>query len=365
MSFINSVLSTIGGEHKQSQYASPTPPRPQPVVRTQPTVRKIETKVESKPAVTAVQSMSTGQKRKAEEPLPALKAKILKEDHGQKKSTEATVAARVSPTKQAARPTVSTSKSALAVPYRGTSRPSPSSPSPASASPTTAPARSAPPKKGSYAEIMARAATNNQSQSGVIKHKPKDTISVKQEIKMRKKGILPNGKAGVKDVRKGKVGRNSNSPVGSSTKSKNSSKKPLPQPSYKGTAAPKPQPTYRGTMNMKPGSSISNTARRKDSKSDRSRSSSINPSRRGGQYESEEEEEDEDDVDEEENGYSDESDDMEAGAFEVEQEEIAARKAARKEDEEELRIENQLKKEKEDRKKRLAMLAAKAAKPRY
>ncbi|KAI4248939.1 MAG: hypothetical protein L6R42_009146, partial [Xanthoria sp. 1 TBL-2021] len=305
-------------------------------------------------------------KRKAEEPLPSPKAKLVKEDRAQRQGNEAGVPAGISTTKQVERPTVSTSKSALAVPYRGTGRPSPSSPSPASASPTTAPAKSGPPKKGSYAEIMARAATNNKPQLGVIKHKPKDTISAKKEIMMRKKGILPNGKAGNKEARNKKSGRSSNSPVGSAAKSKSpnlAGKKALPQPSYKGTAAPKPQPTYKGTMNMKPGSSIANTARRKDTKNDRSRSSSINLSRRGMEYESEEEEDDE--LDDEENGYSDESDDMEAGVFEVEEEETAATRAARKEDEEQLRIENQLKKEKEDRKKRLAVMAAKAPKPKY
>ncbi len=328
----------------------------------------METKVDVKPKSTAVQSsiLSAGQKRKAEEPLPAPKPKSVKEDQAQRQGNEASVSAEVSTKKPIERPTVSTSKSALAVPYRGMSRPSPSSPSPASASPTTAPAKSGPPKKGSYAEIMARAATNNKPQLGVIKHKPKDTISAKKEIMMRKRGLLPNGKAVKKDARNSKIGRNSDSPVRSTANSKSPNltcKKAPPQPSYKGTAAPKPQPTYKGTMNMKPGSSIANTARRKDSKNDRSRSSSINPSRRDIEYESEEEE-DEDELDEE-NGYSDESDDMEAGAFEVEQEETAATRAARKEDEEQLRIENQLKKEKEDRRKRLAAMAAKAPKPRY
>ncbi|KAL9626291.1 MAG: hypothetical protein Q9204_007423 [Flavoplaca sp. TL-2023a] len=361
MSFINSVLSTIGGDDKQSQHVPRTQPQPQS------SVRKVETKVESKPMSTVVQSsnISTGQKRKAEDPLHAPEAKSLKSDTPQRQGNEVTSSPEILTRKQVERPTVSTSKSASAVPYRGTSRPSPSSPSPTSASPTAASAKPRPPKKGSYAEIMARAATNNKPQLGVIKHKPKETISVKQEIMMRKKGILPKGKAGNKDVRNGKSGRKSNSPVGSAASSKNpnpATKKVPPQPSYKGTAAPRPQPTYKGTMNIKAGSSIANTARRKDSNYDRSRSSSIKPSRRSMEYESDEEE---DELDEEENGYSDESGDMEAGVFEVEEEETAAAKAARKEDDEQLRIENQLKKEKEERKMRLTAMAAKAPKPKY
>ncbi|KAL8860080.1 MAG: hypothetical protein Q9178_003344 [Gyalolechia marmorata] len=355
MSFLNSVLSTIGGGDKQSQYVPETPSLPEP------NLQRVGTNVVSKPRNIPVQpSPSTGQKRKAEDSLPAPKAKVSRDDQGQRQGNDIGLSAEVPAKKQVDGPSTSTSKSALTVPYRGTSRISPTSPSPDT--PTTVPAKSGPPKKGSYAEIMARAAANNKPQVGVIKHKPKDKISAKKEIMMRKKGIHPDGKPGVKDARNGKS--DSSSPVRSAANSKSPSlagKKPLPQPSYKGTATPKPQPTYKGTMNMKAGSSIANTARRKDSKNDRSRSNSINPPRRSKEYESEEEE---DEIDEEENGYSD-SDDMEAGFTDVEEEETAATKAARKEDEEQLRIENQLKKEKEERRKRLVAMAAKAPKPKY
>ncbi|KAL8799962.1 MAG: hypothetical protein Q9182_005499 [Xanthomendoza sp. 2 TL-2023] len=351
MSFLNSVLSTIGGEGKQLDLPqTQLQPRPKP---------QDEAKIfDSKPGTVVSQPDNTcvGRKRKAEDPLLSPDKKAPRIDQGQRQANGGSVMAAALPTKQIKGPSISTSKSALAVPYRGTSRPSPTSASPAT--PTTGTARPAPPKKGTYAEIMARAAANSKPQLGVIKHKPKDTVSAKKEIMMRKKGILPDGKA-PKDVRNGK---SSNSPVRSPADPKSPSvvgKKSLPQPSYKGTAAPKPQPTYKGTI--KSGPSIANTARRKDSKNDRSRSNSINP-RRSREYESEDEE---DEVDEDDNGYSDESDNMEAGFSDVEEEETAAAKAARKEDEEQLRIENQLKKEKEDRKKRLAAMAAKAPKPKY
>ncbi|KAL8813703.1 MAG: hypothetical protein Q9223_000459 [Gallowayella weberi] len=354
MSFLNSVLSTIGGEGKQVELPqTQLQPRPKP----QDEAKIFDSK--SRPVVSQPDNTCLGQKRKAEDPLLSPEKKALRIDQGQRQANGDSIVVAAPPAKQFKGPSISTSKSALAVPYRGTSRPSPTSASPAT--PTTGTARSGPPKKGTYAEIMARAAANSKPQLGVIKHKPKDTVSAKKEIMMRKKGILPDGKA-PKDIRNGKNSRSSNSPIRSPADSKSPSvvgRKSLPQPGYKGTAAPKPQPTYKGTM--KSGPSIANTARRKDSKNDRSRSNSINP-RRSREYESEDEEEE---VDEEENGYSDESDDMEAGFSDVEEEETAAAKAARKEDEEQLRIENQLKKEKEDRKKRLAAMAAKAPKPKY
>lgn len=64
--------------------------------------------------------------------------------------------------------------------------------------------------------------------------------------------------------------------------------------------------------------------------------------------------------DEEEEGYgSDVSSDMEAGAFELDEEEDKALRAAKMEDARELALENQLKKEKEERRKRLLAMANK------
>lgn len=290
--------------------------------------------------------------------MPAAKVVKVEQRQGQANGISSSTAAL--PSKEIARPTISTSKSALTVPYRGTSRPSPTSVSPNTPNADTSKAA---PKKGSYAEIMARASANNKPVVGVIKHKPKEAISAKKEILMRKKGLLPKGKGDPKDIRERALSREKDKlpspaiPKGSAT----TGKKP-PQPNYKGTAASKPQPAYKGTM--KPRSSIADTARRKTSRDDRSRSTSTNPHRRGKDYESEAEDED-NDIDEQEEEYSDDSDDMEAGFSDVEEEETAAMRAARKEDEEQLRIENQLKKEKEDRKKKLATMAAKAHKPRY
>ena len=73
-----------------------------------------------------------------------------------------------------------------------------------------------------------------------------------------------------------------------------------------------------------------------------------------------------DDIEEDEYGSEGEdSDDMEAGFSDVEQEESAAARAARKEDEEEAKLEAKLKTEKEERKKRLAEMARRAKPQRY
>ncbi|KAI4132050.1 MAG: hypothetical protein LQ338_000908 [Usnochroma carphineum] len=350
--FLNSVLSSIGGDGQQTILSSPQA-QPGP----KPQANNLNTMATAKFNASRPNGLVPGQKRKAEDSLPMLKAKAFKDEQGQRHAKGAESGVEKAP-REVTRPTISTSKSALAVPYRGTSRQTPVSVSPDTA---TSDASRPAPKKGSYAEIMARASANNKPTVGVIKHKPKEAISAKKEILMRKKGILPKARPGTKDDRNG-AGQDRGSPRKSpaTAKSPGLPGKMVTQPSYKGTAAPKPQPAYKGTM--KPRSSIADTARRKDSRDDRSRSNSINPPRRGRDYESEDEE---DEIDEEEELGSNDSDDMEAGFSDVEEEETAAMRAAKKEDEEELRMENQLKKEKEERKKKLAAMAAKAPKPKY
>ncbi|KAL8974213.1 MAG: hypothetical protein Q9197_001556 [Variospora fuerteventurae] len=358
MSFLNSVLSSIGGDGQQAvSQSAQSHPRPE--------LQLIAQKADTKSKIVASQSdvIAQGHKRKAEESFSMPKSKAIKDEQGQR-HTEVNSAASGpidSASKEAIRPKIFTSKSALAVPYRGTSRPSPTSASPDT--PTTDSSRAVP-KKGSYAEIMARASANNKPSVGVIRHKPKEAVSAKKEILMRKKGMLPKGMGGIKDGRSGASvkDRHSLPPSAANPKSPPLPGKKPPQLSYKGTAAPKPQPAYKGTMKPKP--SIADTARRKDLKMGRSRSSSINPPRRGRDPESVNEDE-EDELDEQEEPYSDESDDMEAGFSDVEEEETAATRAAKEEDKEELRRENQLKKEKEERKRKLAAMAAKAPKPKY
>lgn len=239
------------------------------------------------------------------------------------------------------------------IPYRGTSRPNPASAAAPTPAPPTTPVNEGAkaPKKGSYAEIMARA---NATQSkapviGVISHKPKDQmpISYKKELKMKKKA-LKNKKLGIKtNDRPSSSGSLSSSPAPGITDVKKH-----PEVKYKGTAKPpKPQPTYKGTM-APTSTAVPKSTRVKPAKS------------RYDEYAATDED-DLDDIEEDECGSEEESDDMEAGFSDVEQEESAAARAARKEDEEEAKLEAKLKSEKEERKRRLAEMARKAKPQRY
>jgi hypothetical protein len=244
-----------------------------------------------------------------------------------------------------------------AIPYRGTSRPDPALGT--STPPVSTVAKA--PKKGSYAEIMARAkATEPKAAAvGVISHKPKEKmqISHKKEMKMQKKATM-NKKLGIKDDEKrpSSSGSMSSGPAPGPTEGKK-----VLQPTYKGTAKPanlakpaKPQPSYKGTM--KPGGSTTQKSNQKDRDG--------RPSKPRYDEYAATDEDDLDDVEANEYG-SDESDDMEAGFSDVEQEETIAIRTARKEDEEEARLEAQLKREKEERKKRLEALSKKAKPTRY
>ena len=255
------------------------------------------------------------------------------------------------PQARPSKPAISVPSSRTAMPYRGTSRPDP-----ASATPTT-PTGDAlkAPKKGSYAEIMARAKANQSKPPvGTISHKPKDQIapSYKKELKLKKKAIKDR-KLGIKNnSRPGSSGSLSSSPAPGPVANRK-----IAAPAYKGTAKPKPQlpqPTYKGTM--KPASSNTKPPTAKDR--------DANPRRPRYDEYAATDEDDLDDVEEDEYG-SDQSDDMEAGFTDVEQEETLAAKAARMEDEEEARREAKHKEEKEERRKRLEQLAKKAKPQRY
>ena len=257
----------------------------------------------------------------------------------------------INPQARVTKPPVPVSSSSAAMPYRGTGRPDP-----ASVVPTT-PTEDAlkAPKKGSYADIMARAKANQSKPPvGTISHKPKEQIapSYKKALKLKKKA-MKNKKLGIRDdSRPGSSGSLSSSPAPGAVANKK-----IAAPAYKGTAKPKPplpQPSYRGTM--KPASSTS--------KPPTTRDRDVNPRKiRYDEYAATDED-DLDDVEEDEYG-SDDSDDMEAGFTDVEQEESAAAKAARKEDEEEAKLEAKLKREKEERRKKLEQLAKKAKPQRY
>lgn len=344
--FLNAVLSSIGGDGPP-----PSLPRAQ----------------SSRPGSSHSGSVN---KRKAEDGLTRPNDKVPKES-GVSGPSAGSSTATFKQAFKAQRPTLATSSSALAVPYRGTSKANPNFASPIT---PIGDAPKAAPKKGSYAEIMARAKASQAGALavGTIKHKPKETLSNKKEILLHKQGRLNKTKPGSKDALGRDVpldGRPSAGPGPSGMKTKSetgtSSKKAVAPPTYKGTATVKPQPSYKGTM--KPVASP-NPSGRKNSAPEKgpSRSRSVSMGRpsisqdRHNRYLSEDED---DDLDEDEDDMGGEStDDMEAGFSDVEEEEQHAIKFAKKEDEEQASIELKMKREKEERKKRLELMAKSAKK---
>jgi protein SPT2 len=240
--------------------------------------------------------------------------------------------------------------------------------------PQTEPAK--PPKKGSYAEIMARgkAAQATLGQVGKIQHKKIEKLPSKREREEMKatkihnlqKNLGPNGKfraAGkqlLKDERTGagnserKVSNGKVGTVGTGKKSAEAvaerkiKKAAIATTGYTGTARPKP-----GAKVSRPSTTGSS---RYDRGPDRGRDGRYGTSSKGYSYHSEEEDEDEED-EEVEDYASDVSSDMEAAAFEVDEEEEEAARIARREDAEALAEENRHKREKEEKRRRLMALA--------
>lgn len=258
--------------------------------------------------------------------------------------------------------------------YKGSAQPR-SLPPPASAAPKAAP------KKGSFAEIMARAKVGQESLGdiGKISHKKIEkgpSRREREDLKTQKsaqvqKNVGPNGKfrlAGIEAIRaahaakaatplngskatNGKTGKTDTPPV----PEKKIKKAATATTGYTGTARPKPGGSNGSS---KPSTSASASFSRYDRGPDRHRDERRANSGARYAYISDEEEDEEDEEDQRD--YDSESD-MEAAAFEVDDEEEQATRIARKEDAEALAEENRLKREKEEKKRRLtAMVKAKA-----
>ncbi|TQS35564.1 hypothetical protein Golomagni_04017 [Golovinomyces magnicellulatus] len=205
---------------------------------------------------------------------------------------------------------------------------------------------SKPPKKGSYAEIMARgkAAHATLGQVGKILHKnierppskrERDEMKVQRSHKIQKNLTLSN-----KNQKPGL-------PKGRDTE------KSAPEPPKKIKRAALATTGYTGTARPKP-SNVSKISRMAEAKIaqksfDQSRSSSGPRCRRRSDDYDEDGEEDMED-------YESDLSDMEAAAFEVDEEEETAAKIARREDAEALAEENRLRREKEKKRRRLASM---------
>lgn len=262
-----------------------------------------------------------------------------------------------------------------AIPYRGsgpsakvqsttkpaTTQSAPVRPSAAStASSSTAPA----PAKGGYLAVLEAAKQNAEAAklAGQIKHKPVEKLTKKDRQRLVEEArAAQKGKPLAKDARAGLKARGKSaeplvdSKTGVPTKDK---RKPV-EVAYKGTMrsnAPA-APAYRGTMGGPGGAA----ARKPLAKAPASSRSGYGAGRRYASYSDEEEEEEDDEL---EDDYESGSD-MEAGVDEMYEEEEASARIARREDALALAEENELKRQKLERKRKLEELASKQKKRTY
>jgi len=222
--------------------------------------------------------------------------------------------------------------------------------------PTTDGSAAKAPKKGSFAEIMARgkAAQSTLGQIGKIQHKKIEKAPSRREreemqsqkVANIQKNLGPNGKF------------KSAMPTSSTIKSSEKATfrgKPVPVPEKKVKKAATATLGYAGTARPRPDgarpvSKPSTFARGTDR---------YRRQQREDRYLSEDEEEDDLEDDDQEGYGSDASSDMEAAGWEVDDEEEQAARIAKREDAEALAEENRLKREKLEKKRRLEALAKK------
>lgn len=206
-----------------------------------------------------------------------------------------------------------------------------------STAPTTLVTDKPAPKKGSYADILARAKTAQQTKApiGEIVHKSVDKIKKERSAEAAKGKNIP-----MRDKKLSDRSRTGSAEVSSKVVTQQAKEKRKPAEStYQGSIKQAPVPTYKGTAGL--GRAGQSAKPRRDNNGYANWS-------------------DEDAEDEEEVGYDEESDlsDMEAGAFDIDHEEELALRAAKKDDAKELALENELKREKAARLKRLEQLSA-------
>ncbi|KAJ4372372.1 hypothetical protein N0V83_004146 [Neocucurbitaria cava] len=317
-------------------------------------------------------------KRKASGPVESSQVKIQRKE-GDRPVAQTNGVIRSSSTPAAARPNPPPATST--VPYRGTAAPASAKPAnlvarkpvPSSAAPSVAPkpaasvakpapaatsssaASSTAPKKG-YLALLQKAKEKDTTKplAPPLKHEPTKILSRKERLALK-----AEASAGAKGKKLG-AGLPSKHPDPKVDPSKDK-RKPT-EVGYQGTARPAKKPVeigYRGTA--RPASAPAPSSRDGVSAG----KAKAQPAK--GRYDGYADWDDLDDMDEEENDYaSDASSDMEGGVWDVEEEEQMALKVAKKEDAEALAEEMRLKREKEERKRKLsAMSKAAAAKRRY
>ncbi|KAH9887773.1 hypothetical protein F4778DRAFT_418748 [Xylariomycetidae sp. FL2044] len=266
---------------------------------------------------------------------------------GNSATTVSRSAARPSNTSQTKQPSDATDRPRLNQSSGSASKVAPAKPSPTT--PTTVDPCKAP-KKGSFAEIMARGAKAQETMGkvGMIQHKAIDKPPSKRERE--------NAKSEQKSVMQGRGGKPYLGNARPSSTSKKVKKSATATTGYTGTARPRPG-----------GSSNKSSHSRNDQPSRPGRPGGLlappRMSRRDDYYEEDDElddfivnDEDDDEQQDPRGGgyYSDVSSDMEAGMSDIDGEERRAELAAREEDRREQALEERLKREKEERRRMFA-----------
>ncbi|KAI1364556.1 hypothetical protein F5Y08DRAFT_306306 [Xylaria arbuscula] len=280
-----------------------------------------------------------------------------------------------------------TSRPKLNQPISAAAKVSQSKPSPTT--PTSLQSSQGPPKKGSFKDIMARAAKAQEvmGKVGMIQHKSTDKATIKKERETAK----PESKPGVGSSAKGKTGTSyagtsrpsgapgrSNGAAGSSgrpvskagvSKDAKSAMKSKSASATNDVVEKKVKKSatattgYAGTARPAPGAAAKKGPSRGDQRS--GRGGLLEPPRmnRRNKYEDEYDEDLDDfiDYDDEEDDVgprydydSEGSSDMEAGMSDIDTEERRAEVYAREEDKREQALEEKLKREKEERRRRWA-----------
>lgn len=315
-------------------------------------------------------------KRKASGPVESSQVKLPRKESVSQPIQNAIV--RATSTPAVARPTAAGPVST--VPYRGTAAPSfariaspvvrklvpsssassvplkaaPPTPKPAQAAPGSTATPTTAPKKG-YLALLQKAKERDATKpvAPLIKHEPtkiltrKERLALKAEASASAKGKKPiTGLSKNIDPRADAM-KEKRKPVEMGYQGTARPTKKLVEVGYKGTARPTSAPAPSSRNGTPAAKSKSTPAK--------------------GRYDGYADWDDLDDMDGEEDDYaSDASSDMEGGIWDVEQEEQMALKVAKKEDAEALAEEMRLKREKDERKRKLlAMSKAAAAKKRY
>lgn len=308
-------------------------------------------------------------KRKASGPVESSQVKVQRKD-GASQPAQGNAAGRPMATPGAARP--NPPSSLTTVPYRGTAAPagakvaspvvrkpiaqaSTSSVAPKAPASTPKPAppaaasSSAAPKKG-YLALLQKAKEKDATKPAAppVQNGPTKILTKKERLALK-----AEASASAKGKKPG-MGQPSK-PTDAKGAAMPEKKKPV-EVGYQGTARPAKQPVqvgYKGTA--RPASAPASTSRN-GTPAARSK-----PQPAKGRYDGYADWSDLDDMEDEEGYASDGSSAMEGGVWDLQEEEQMALKVAKKEDAEALAEENRLKREKEERKRKLAAMSKQAA----